>query len=52
MKKIGALLLSVAAAGTLAASEYKYSITPMFGGVEPLNQEHLDHGTRLAASVG
>ncbi len=52
MKKIGALLLSVAAAGTLAASEYKYSITPMFGGVEPLNKEFLDNGTSLGARVG
>ncbi|BBG65925.1 outer membrane protein A precursor [Hydrogenimonas sp.] len=52
MKKIGALLLSVAAAGTLTASEYRYSITPMFGGVEPLNKELLDNGTSLGARLG
>ncbi|WP_457593605.1 OmpA family protein [Hydrogenimonas sp.] len=52
MKKIGALLLSVAAAGTLMASEYKYSVTPMFGGVEPLNKEFLDNSTSLGARLG
>ncbi len=52
MKKIGALLLSVAAAGTLMASEYKYSVTPMFGGVEPLNKEFLDDSTSLGARLG
>ncbi len=52
MKKIGALILSVAAAGTLMASEYKYSVTPMFGGVEPLNKEFLDDSTSLGARLG
>ncbi|MCF6200683.1 MAG: outer membrane beta-barrel protein [Hydrogenimonas sp.] len=52
MKKLGALILSVAAAGSLMASEYKYSITPMFGGIEPLNKEFLDDSTSLGARLG
>lgn len=52
MKKVGALLLGVAAAGTLMASEYKYSVTPMIGGIEPLTKEYLDNGTSLGARIG
>ncbi|WP_457595290.1 OmpA family protein [Hydrogenimonas sp.] len=52
MKKMGALLLSIAAAGTVMASEYKYSVTPMFGGTEPFTKEYLDNGTSLGARLG
>ncbi len=52
MKKMGALLLSMAAAGTLMASEYKYSVTPMFGGIEPFTKEYLDNATSLGARLG
>ncbi|BDY11728.1 OmpA family protein [Hydrogenimonas cancrithermarum] len=52
MKKFGYLVLGVMTAGSLMASEYKYSVTPMVGGESSLSKKFLDNGLSLGARIG
>ncbi|WP_353662711.1 OmpA family protein [Hydrogenimonas sp. SS33] len=51
-KRIGALLLSVAAAGTLMAQDYTNSVTATVGGYSPMNKEFTDDALSLGARLG
>jgi hypothetical protein len=51
-KKVGMLLLSVAAAGTLMAQEYQNSLSAMIGGYSPMNKEYVEDAFTLGARLG
>jgi len=51
-KKIGMMLLSIAAAGTLMAQDYQNSVSVMGGGYSPLDNEWIDDAWTLGARLG
>ena len=52
-KKMGMMLLSIAAAGTLMAQNYTNSITATVGGYSPIdNKEYIDDALTLGARLG